>query len=396
MDSGQSAPGQSATEHARKLRARANRLQVSADNYEKGAAGEIAVARVLGDLAAEFVVLHDLNIPGSKANVDHLVIGPTGVFMIDAKQWSGRLTAGADTLWRGTKPIRHECTTAAWEAQQISNAIGRPVQPIICFVETALPNAVQHCDGVTVCESDALLFLVRDGTRWLAPDAVAAIASVARPLVRTSEQHTTVIATACETQTMAMPIVDATASTPPRHGKSVRRRFGARPIYFRALPPVLALGMIVGAWALAPTLSRFVASSFSDSAPAGASPAPTGPASSSTTTSPEATEVGGPPTTATFLPPLIGFTCPTAGGGWMATASPSEFRNDPVGFTMWYLDAAGTWVSWGTFRSGVGGPAPFGPVPPGSTVEIKLDRGASLDAATAGQSLQATAPTDPC
>jgi nuclease-like protein len=44
------------------------------------------------------VVFHDLAVPGSPANVDHLVLGPTGVFVIDSKQWSGSVQQGADGL----------------------------------------------------------------------------------------------------------------------------------------------------------------------------------------------------------------------------------------------------------------------------------------------------------
>jgi Nuclease-related domain len=43
-------------------------------------------------------VFHDLAVPGSPANVDHLVIGPTGLFVIDSKQWTGSIQQGADGL----------------------------------------------------------------------------------------------------------------------------------------------------------------------------------------------------------------------------------------------------------------------------------------------------------
>ena len=35
-------------------------------------------------------VMHDRRIPGTKANIDHLVICPSGVFVIDAKRYQGR------------------------------------------------------------------------------------------------------------------------------------------------------------------------------------------------------------------------------------------------------------------------------------------------------------------
>jgi len=387
------------------MRERARRLQVSADNYEKGAVGEVAVARVLGDLSAEFVVLHDLSIPGSNANVDHLVIGPTGVFMIDAKCWSGRLTAGADTLWRGTTPIRHECSTAAWEAQQMSNVVGRSVQPVICFVGTALPEAVQHCDGVTVCESDALLFLVRDSTRWLDSASIAEIAAAARPLLRADGPPSATPAAAPApgaTQTTAMPIVASTAAGATGHRNRRApgpKRSARRRLVLRVLPAVLVFGLLGGAWALAPAISNYFAKSLSGNAPAGAAAASTTAATSSattavaTTTSVEVIGVGAP---SPFLPPLIVFACPTPGAGWMVTAAPSEFRSDPDGFGMWYLAPTGAWVRWGSFKSGISGPDPFGPVLPGTSVQIKVERDAAVDPTAAAQDLQAIAPAGPC
>src|SRR6266571_1114104 len=36
-------------------------------------------------------VLHDRRIPGSRANIDHIVVAPWGVFVIDAKNYKGRV-----------------------------------------------------------------------------------------------------------------------------------------------------------------------------------------------------------------------------------------------------------------------------------------------------------------
>lgn len=58
--------------------------------WATGAAGEERVAEVLaGVLGIE--VLHDLRVPGSKANIDHIVVGPAGVFVIDAKKYTGKV-----------------------------------------------------------------------------------------------------------------------------------------------------------------------------------------------------------------------------------------------------------------------------------------------------------------
>ena len=60
--------------------------------WRRGAAGERRTARVLAVLERHgWAVLHDLAVPRRQANIDHLVIGPGGVFVIDSKQYRGRL-----------------------------------------------------------------------------------------------------------------------------------------------------------------------------------------------------------------------------------------------------------------------------------------------------------------
>jgi len=56
--------------------------------WATGAEGEVVLGRRL-DAAVGVRVLHDRRIPGSKANIDHIVIGRRGVFVIDAKHYKG-------------------------------------------------------------------------------------------------------------------------------------------------------------------------------------------------------------------------------------------------------------------------------------------------------------------
>lgn len=58
--------------------------------WERGAIGEEMMARRLADLPATFRVLHDRQIPGGRANIDHIAIGPTGIWVIDAKRYKGK------------------------------------------------------------------------------------------------------------------------------------------------------------------------------------------------------------------------------------------------------------------------------------------------------------------
>src|SRR5687767_2330696 len=60
----------------------------------KGVAGEELLGRELTALGQEMdlAVIHDLALRGSDANIDHLVVGPAGVTVVDAKAWNGRVS----------------------------------------------------------------------------------------------------------------------------------------------------------------------------------------------------------------------------------------------------------------------------------------------------------------
>lgn len=63
---------------------------VGGDRGRIGARGEIEVAKILEQGARDgVVVLHDLNIPGSPANIDHVVISGRDVWLVDTKVWKG-------------------------------------------------------------------------------------------------------------------------------------------------------------------------------------------------------------------------------------------------------------------------------------------------------------------
>jgi hypothetical protein len=60
--------------------------------FRKGATGEAIVGFILNNFPDDFRVIHDLTTPFG--NIDHVVIGPTGAYVIDAKNWKG--VVGAD------------------------------------------------------------------------------------------------------------------------------------------------------------------------------------------------------------------------------------------------------------------------------------------------------------
>jgi hypothetical protein len=72
--------------------------------WRKGAVGEAIVEEMLSELPNDFVVINDLS--KRFGNIDHIVIGPTGVYVIDAKNWTGTVKAdGQGELLLNGKPL---------------------------------------------------------------------------------------------------------------------------------------------------------------------------------------------------------------------------------------------------------------------------------------------------
>ena len=181
--------GSSAATEAARLAAKAEEYRLQSENWAKGAAGERLTGERLLTLSAEFVVLHDLHVPGSRANVDHLVIGPNGVFVVDSKAYTGKLTAGDGTLWRGKYPIRKEVETLSFISGRIAEHLEVPVASILCFTEAELPQQVNQLGAAYAVTLDALVPTVCSGLAMHSPEKVKWLARLATELLEPTKRQ---------------------------------------------------------------------------------------------------------------------------------------------------------------------------------------------------------------
>jgi hypothetical protein len=126
--------------------------------WRRGAAGERRTARLLDRLTGEgFVVLHDLAVPGSLANVDHLVIGSSGVFVIDSKQWTGSVHQGSDGLvWHNHYPLERTLEIVRWEAETLGRLLGTRIHPLLCVHGAHVHGGGLHAQGVAIVPAHLL------------------------------------------------------------------------------------------------------------------------------------------------------------------------------------------------------------------------------------------------
>lgn len=133
--------------------------------WERGAIGEELMARRLTDLPDTFRVLHDRRIRGSRANIDHIVIGPTGVWVIDAKRYVGKRPAlrveggivrpRVESLRIGGRDGSKLVQGVQSQVERVAAALGETasaVTGVLCFLEADWPliGGSFSVDGVHV------------------------------------------------------------------------------------------------------------------------------------------------------------------------------------------------------------------------------------------------------
>jgi Nuclease-related domain len=159
--------------------------------WQRGAHGEQQTARLLDRLTRDgYVVLHDLAVPGSPANVDHLVIGPSGVFVIDSKQWTGRVHQSSDGLvWHNHYRLDRTLATVRWEAEILGRLLGIPAAPLLCVHGAHVQGGGLHAQGVAMVPA----YLLRSalGQDQLLSDAdVELLTATARVRLRPASSRT--------------------------------------------------------------------------------------------------------------------------------------------------------------------------------------------------------------
>jgi hypothetical protein len=163
------------------------RFCVSPDTlaWRRGAAGERRTARLLAPLERRgWAVLHDLAIPGSQAHIDHLLIGPGGVVVIDTKQYRGRLRLGSDgLLWHGHHLLVSALRKLLWQADQADEILGVAdvhVAAIVAVHGASVPWGFLQADGVTIVPARRVPDLLQALPPILGPERVAWLADRAR------------------------------------------------------------------------------------------------------------------------------------------------------------------------------------------------------------------------
>ena len=141
----------------------------STDAWARGAEGEERVGRYLERVVgASGHVLHDRSVPRRRINLDHLVVVPSGIWVVDTKHYHGRLRRQKVGGWISPRSALsvgrrdQSRTLRAARAQRMlaEQALGgtAPVRVALCFTGVELTFFARPfaCEGVLVTWPKAL------------------------------------------------------------------------------------------------------------------------------------------------------------------------------------------------------------------------------------------------
>ena len=158
-------------------------LTADAMPWYVGAQGEIEVGAILAQLPAEWTALHSVPTGSHDADIDHIVIGPGGVFTINTKHHRGKevWVAGQTLLVSGQRQ------PYIWKAQREADVVAEilaaagihgEVKPVLAIVGARSITLRGRPDSVRVIDANQLQRWLRRRRPVLSADAVREITRV--------------------------------------------------------------------------------------------------------------------------------------------------------------------------------------------------------------------------
>ena len=120
----------------------------SVKKWETGAVGERKIGARLDEFAIKYgySFLHDRRIPGTRANIDHIVVTKAGVYVVDAKRYSGIIRTEVtgiligprvETLYVGRRNCNKLVDGVKKQVGRVKSIVGEdvPVMGALAFVD---------------------------------------------------------------------------------------------------------------------------------------------------------------------------------------------------------------------------------------------------------------------
>lgn len=152
------------------------------ERFFKGARGEERVAGILKGLPEAYHVFNDFVACGT--HVDHVVVGPAGVFAVETKFWKGAVTVEeGHILADGRLPSRDPLSQCRREAEQVRVELERlgwkgVVTPVLAFASDTFVQHSAELAGAVVMNACELSAAFGSSRAIIAPDELGRIVTL--------------------------------------------------------------------------------------------------------------------------------------------------------------------------------------------------------------------------
>lgn len=139
------------------------------ERYFIGARGEEKVCGLLRNLPEQYHVFNDFVACG--VHVDHVVVGPTGVYSLETKFWRGKVTIEEETILIDDQmPDRDPLVQAKREASLVNSRLAQlgwrgNVTPILVFASDTFCASIAELRGAVVMNSSNLIQSFSNGRK---------------------------------------------------------------------------------------------------------------------------------------------------------------------------------------------------------------------------------------
>jgi hypothetical protein len=143
------------------------------------------VAELLRPLTwAGYALLVDRCIPGTDGNIDLVLIGPPGVFVVDAKNWSGRIEVRDNVVRQNDRPRPGVLDQARRQALVVASMLEDlrpsasvvPVRPVTCFVGQGRLSQPVAVERTHLLNGPDLVLFVMNAPPTMTPEGVNVVA----------------------------------------------------------------------------------------------------------------------------------------------------------------------------------------------------------------------------
>jgi hypothetical protein len=167
---------------ANRLEKKGLHVKKRAKDADRGAHAEEVVAERLQDLPDGYHVFHDIAFDGF--NIDHVVVGSGGIFLVETKSHSGTVDAKGDTLvLNGVQPPKNFLNQTWSQTYQLKEFLKKQaskeyvVKPILCFTR-AFVKVRQPVKGIAIVNKKYLTTYLSKQQQSLLPEDIDTITRV--------------------------------------------------------------------------------------------------------------------------------------------------------------------------------------------------------------------------